>query len=334
MKNIIFLTALAALAAGCSKSGVEDTQNAKARIDFAAALDIMPVRATSDVPLNTHASMWVYAKDGVPGTATAEVAGKEYNVATSAGVFDAVGGAAIYLNYGAYDFYSVGVVNYDAVNYPLPVFTGTPNAAVSGATLKNGADYIFAKAADHSVAASAASKTVSFTYAHACSKVEISVVAGSGVTVNDVTAARITPADPAGSTMSLTDGTIGQAANVLAETSPGSKDNLKNMTAASSNVQDGSSWVFDYITLPLAASKTLTVELTVNYTLNGTPVTGKTFTGTFATPSDSGAKDGFKSGNNYKYTVKVNGNGIVFSSCTVGDWTEQNGFPDIPTTED
>lgn len=334
MRKMILLAACATMLAGCAKNEGQDPDTGKARIDFSAGLDVVPTKATEQsVSLGTHASMWVYTKNDAPGTATAQVNAKEYNVVTTAGTFDPVGtgDAAMYLNYGDYDFYSVGVVNYHAMNYPLPVFSGTPNGATSDAGLKNEADYIFAKVAAHTVGAAANTKTVALQYAHAAVNVELTVAAGSGMVLTDVTAAKITPSDPAAPVMSLTDGTITQAPSILAETGAGSGDNLKSMVAAADNTANGSSWVFSYIMLPLAKSQTLTVELTVSYTLNGTPVTGKTFTGTLTTPD--GTPGGFISGNRYKYSVKVNGNGLSFAACKVTDWTDNTHPDDIPATE-
>lgn len=302
MKRIYMLMMAAAALAGCSKEQGEQTDGA---VNFTATqAAVVPVRADADIPVGAKAHVWAYEKNAVIASAAAKVAAKEYTV-TTAGKLTAA--TQMYLPKGDYDFYSVGL--FDG--------TGAVPAVTNGvaATLANATDYILAAKQTGTMANAALN--IPFTYAHAASKVQITVTAdATSATVNSISGVTITPSDPAGVSLSLGGDT------------PGISQATAVTTAAGMNVVTANS-VFDCIMLPLAAGKDVTFVITANVTLTGQPAADMTFTGKITTPAG-----GFKGGEKYAYTAKVQASGITFETVKVTDWVDgTTGSGDIPVEQ-
>ena len=245
MKRII----LSALAMGvivsfysCQKEQTQ-TQEAVALKFFASYNGDVSTKAPIAFPVGNKSTIIGYTA-GATVTSATMVAGTPLEATGAAsGALTPV--TPLYLPKGSYDFYSV------SLNSSSPA--GMTFTSGISAQLSNTTDYLWAKAA--SVAQGG---TVTLSYYHKAVGMDIEITSGTGVSALTVTAIKFTPAKPdVSSKMSLADGAIGAAAV---------KDALAVMALSGSKGT--------YIMLPLV-SQSLSVEVTVNATIGGTAVTGK-----------------------------------------------------------
>lgn len=304
MKKICMWVMTALTVAGCSKEQTET----EGSVSFTASqAGEIVYRNDVDIPVGAKANIWAYAKDADISSAVAVVDAKAYEVTTAGTLVPVSSGSPMYLSKGDYDFYSVGTFN----------GSGTIPMVANGvaSTLANATDYILAGKQTGTMAN--ATLNIPFTYTHAASMVKITVTAdAASATVNSISKVTITPSDPSGVTLKL-----GTAA-------PGISQATGVTTAADMNVVTANS-VFDYIMLPLEASKEVAFTISANVTLVGQPAADMTFTGKITTPAG-----GFTGGNRYAYTAKIQGSEITFGTVKVTDWTDgTTGSGDLPVEQ-
>ena len=193
----------------------------------------------------------------------------------------------IYLPKGNYDFYSVSLNNSSTPEI-------TFSSGISG-QLTNGVDYLWAKCINI-----ANGGNVSFVYFHKAVGIEINITPGTGISNLIVTSINFTPTAPSSiSKMTLSDGSIVSA------------NSVGSLTAMSLNSNKGK-----YIMLPVNAVN-LNVEVIINATIGGTPVTGKKYTATI--PAQN-----YLSGSYYMVNFTISSSAMQFTGTLIEDWTTQN----------
>ncbi len=193
----------------------------------------------------------------------------------------------IYLPKGNYDFYSVSLNNSTApeINF---------SSGISG-QLTNEVDYLWAKCTNI-----ANGGNVSFVYWHKAVGIEINITSGIGISNLIVTSISFTPTAPSSiSKMKLSDGSIESA------------NSVGSLTAMALNSNKGK-----FIMLPVNAVN-LNVEVIVNATIGGTPVTGKKYTATI--PAQN-----YLSGSYYMVNFTISSSAMQFTGTLIEDWTTQN----------
>jgi len=284
-KTTVLLLTICALAMlpSCQKErGIESER--KAMKFYASYIYEAATKAPTVFPSGNKATIIGYMAGATVSSAT-PVAGTP--VEATGGASGALSpGSALYLPKGSYDFYSV------SLNNTTP--SGITFTSGLSAQLSNGTDYLWAKHASVSEGGA-----VTFSYSHKAVGLEINVSAGTGVSGMTVTSIKFTPTKPdATSRMNLSTGTIGSAAV---------KDALTSMSL---NVNRGA-----FIMVPLV-SQSLNVEVTVNATIGGTPLTGKVYIATIPAQVYSG-------GTYYTLNLTVSATSMSFTGAQVDDWTSQ-----------
>jgi len=285
-KRILSLaTAMAVILtmASCQKEQKENS--AKGILFYASYNGDIQTKATSVFTSGNKVTILGYSS-GVDVTSSSAVSGTPLEATCGAsGLLTPA--SALYLPKGSYDFYSVSLNSSTA---PGLIFTSGQSAQLS-----NGIDYLWAKSTGISEGG-----TASFMYYHKAVGIEINITSGTGVSGLSVTSIKITPTIPtAASKMSLSNGIIGSANDVGVSTA-------MNLSGSKGT----------YIMLPIN-STAINVELTVNATIGGTPVTAKKYTSTI--PAQI-----YASGSYYIINFTVSSSAMQFTGAQVQDWTTQS----------
>ena len=287
MKKItVLLLTICALAMlpSCQKERGIDGSERKAMKFYASYIFEAATKAPTIFPSGNKATIIGYIAGATVSSAT-PVAGTPVEATGGAsGTLSPV--SALFLPKGSYDFYSV------SLNTTTPA--GLTFISGISAQLSNGTDYLWAKHASVSEGGA-----VTFSYSHKAAGMEINVSAGTGVSGMTVTSIKFTPAKPdATSKMNLSTGTIGSAA-------------VKDVSTPMSLTSNKGTFVM----VPLA-SQSLNVEVTVNATIGGTPLTGKVYTA--AIPAQV-----YNGGTYYTLNLTVSATSMSFTGAQVEDWTSQ-----------
>lgn len=304
----ILILSIFLFAAGCSKStiniydgeqesgtsGQSDTGNTL--VTFNASIESRNMtRAMS--PMKSGIKSHIYAYLPAANASSQEtLAAQGVYVTSSPGVLSGADGYKMYLPNGIYNFYSVSD-NYST--FP-PTFSNGESES-----LFNGIDYLWWKSPRQDVTSSQIN--IPIVFQHACTQVVINVAGGSGVILNTLVSATITP-PASGATMNIFTGIIPPATTYGRPNKMG----IKGLTA-------------QYIMLPLKTDTPmqLTLELNIN---NKTDL--RTFTTEIPVPDGE-----LKAGNSYVFNAIVDGNTVSFSQVSVKDWTEvdESGNPLYPS---
>ena len=190
--------------------------------------------------------------------------------------------STIFLPKGNYDFYSVSANN---TSVPNISFTG----GVSG-DLANGVDYLWAGNKNTNVNNGA---SVNFAYKHIACQMQIRIVANprvSGLVVNSV---KFSYPITSGAKMNLSTGSISSSGSVTALSNVAGIGNTRN-----------------FICLPCTVSSL--VEININATIDGQPVTNKTYRAT--------VNQALVGGNSYDITLNMNADNIFSTTCSIIAW--------------
>ena len=155
-------------------------------------------RSMSPISANTLVTIFAYHGATDNATSTAPMARGNY-IAQQAGMLTGVSNYKMYLSNGLFDFYAVSTNS----SANMPTFSN----GVSGA-LQNGVDYLWWRCADYEVSGSQV--TVPIVFNHSATQVVFELEAGTGVALQQIVSATITPPQT-GATMDLTTGVIAPA---------------------------------------------------------------------------------------------------------------------------
>ncbi len=219
-------------------------------------------------------------------------------ITSSPGILMGSDGYKMYLQNGIYDFYAVS----DNFSTVPPTFT----AGVSE-PLYNGIDYLWWHSPEHDV--NSTQVNVPIVYLHAATQVVFQVTAGTGLKLEKLVSAMITPPQPGGR-MNIGTGEIPPA------TTYGTADKMgiNGMLA-------------QYIMLPLQTDTplTLTLELLIEGETDSRDYEVKV-------PVPDGQ---LKAGNSYLFLTVIDENSVTFPSVSIKNWTEvdEEGNPLYPVQE-
>lgn len=304
----ILLLSLFLFVAGCSKSTINiygeekesgtsgQAEKGHTLITFNASIESRNVtRSMSPMKSGIKSHLYAYLPSSST-TAQETLSAQGVYVTSSPGVLSGVDGYKMYLPNGTYNFYGVSD-NFST--FPPTFYNGQSEP------LFNGIDYLWWESPQQDV--TSLQINIPVVFRHACTQVVIDVAGGSGVTLNKLVSATITPPAP-GATMQMFTGIITPA------TTYGRPDKMgvKGLTA-------------QYIMLPLktAAPMQLTLELNINNEADS-----RTYTAEIPVPDGE-----LKAGNSYVFSAIVGGNTILFPQVSVKDWTEvdESGNPLYPS---
>lgn len=316
---IIFtiVTAACTLLCGCSKtsiiiesvessngsSGSNDSDNSgdtdtggSNLVGFHATLESLNMtRSMSPIAANTLVTIYAFHGGTDNASSTAPMARGNY-VAQQAGMLSGVSNYKMYLSNGLFDFYAVST---NSSNRP-PVFSNGVSSV-----LQNGVDYLWWGCANYEINSSQV--TVPIVFNHSCAQIVIELTAGTGVVLQQIVSATITPPQT-GATMDLTTGVITPATEY--GTTPVSMG-VNGLTA-------------QYTMLPLQTSSPMTLTLSINLNYDPTP-----HQYSVDVPVPDG---GLQAGNSYLYQAVIDANTVTFPSVGVTDWVtvDETGNPLYP----
>lgn len=312
-------TALAILActtlffAGCSKDSINinigengtgegqsdnnepGTPDQKTLITFHASIESRNMtRSLSPMRKGITSSIYAY-KSPITSLETPSAEGV-YTTAT-VGILTGVEGYKMYLPNGIYYFYAIS--NNSSV---------TPAKFINERSepLSNGIDYLWASNKLQDVTSTQVSMPILFQ--HSATQVVFKISAGSGIKLDKLVSATITPTNP-GATMDMITGEI-----------------TSSTTYSTGTVNMGvNGFTAQYIMLPLKTSAAMPLTLQVLADGENTPRTYNV-----NVPLPDGELSG---GNSYVFSAVIDGNSVSFPNVEVLNWTEvdETGKPLYPS---
>lgn len=265
-------------------------------VGFHATLESMNMtRSMSPISANTLVTIFAYHGATDNATSTAPMARGDY-IAQQAGMLTGVSNYKMYLSNGLFDFYAVSTNS----SAKMPTFSN----GVSGA-LQNGVDYLWWRCADYEVSGSQV--TVPIVFNHSATQVVFELEAGTGVALQQIASATITPPQT-GATMDLTTGVIAPATEY--GTVPASMG-INGLTA-------------QYTMLPLQTTSPMVLTLSLNLNYDPTP-----HEYSVEVPVPDGA---LQAGSSYLFKAIIDADTVTFPSVEVTDWTtvDETGNPLYP----
>lgn len=265
-------------------------------VGFHATLESMNMtRSMSPISANTLVTIFAYHGATDNATSTAPMARGDY-IAQQAGMLTGVSNYKMYLSNGLFDFYAVSTNS----SAKMPTFSN----GVSGA-LQNGVDYLWWRCADYEVSGSQV--TVPIVFNHSATQVVFELEAGTGVALQQIVSATITPPQT-GATMDLTTGVIAPATEY--DTVPASMG-INGLTA-------------QYTMLPLQTTSPMVLTLSLNLNYDPTP-----HEYSVEVPVPDGA---LQAGSSYLFKAIIDADTVTFPSVEVTDWTtvDETGNPLYP----
>jgi len=275
-KIYIMIIFLISILFGCSKepSAPQEELNP---VNFFCGLEQEQTKANSVFTSGNTAIIYAFAS----GEIAANIGGTPLNAtASGSGLLSPT--STIFLPKGNYDFYSVSANN---VSTPNISFTG----GVSG-DLANGVDYLWASNKNTTVNNGA---NVTFAYKHIACQLQIRIVANprvSGLVVNSV---KFTYPITSGVKKNLSTGSISSSGSVTALSNVAGSGNTRN-----------------FICLPCTVSSQ--VEININATIDGQPVTNKTYRAT--------VNQALVGGNSYDIALNMNADNAFSTTCSIIAW--------------
>lgn len=275
-KIYIIIFFLMSMLFGCSKEPSAPQEEINT-INFFCGMEQAQTKANSVFASGNTAIIYAYASGGI----AANIGGTPLN-ATALGSGLLSPASTIFLPKGSYDFYSVSANNSLVQNIS---FTG----GVSG-DLANGVDYLWAGNKNITVNNGA---NVTFAYKHIACQLQIRIVANlrvSGLVVNSV---KFTYPITSGVKMNLSTGSISSSGSVSALNNVSGRGNTRN-----------------FICLPCTVSTQ--VEININATIDGQPVTNKTYRAT--------VNQVLVAGNSYDIALNMNADNVFSTTCSIVAW--------------
>ncbi len=267
----------------CQKEQAEVKEGSEMKF-FASFNKSAATKGATEFPSGNKATIFCYSGGSNPSSASPVSGTPLEATATSSGSLTPQ--TPLYLPKGSYDFYSVSS---NTSSSPGLTFSGGVSQQLS-----NGVDYLWASQSSVSEGG-----IVYFPYLHRAVSLEISVVAGEGVSSMSVTSIKFTPSKPSSNTkMNLLNGEIGSAVQT---------DALTSFPVVAGKASA--------IMLPLS-NLPISVEVTINGTIGGVAVSGKTYSTSLPAREYSG-------GTMYLVQLTVSANAITFSGSTIEEWTTQ-----------
>lgn len=305
------MAALLFLFPGCSKntitldfgetngSGTGSVPEGSTLVTFNASVEHRNflTRAMSPMDKGIQNRLFAY-KYPATNLANVEPMAEGLYITSSPGVLIGSEGYKMYLQNGIYDFYAVS----DNFSTLPPTFT-----AGRSESLFNGIDYLWWHSPRQDV--NSTQINIPIIYLHAATQVVFRITAGTGVTLDKLVSALITPTEP-GASMDITTGTIPAAS-----------------TYGKADKMGINGFLAQYIMLPLQTDTpmTLTLELMLN---------GETASRKYEVPVP--VPDGeLKAGNSYLFLTEIDENSVTFPNVSIKNWTEidEEGKPLYPIQE-
>lgn len=265
-------------------------------VKFHATLESLNMtRSMSPIAANTRVTIFAYHGQTDNAASTAPMARGSY-VAQQAGMLSGVSNYNMYLSNGLFDFYAVSANSTDRP----PVFTNGVSSA-----LQNGVDYLWWGCANYEINSPQVSVPIVFN--HSATQVVFEIAAGSGIALQQVVSATITPPQT-GATMDLTTGIITPATEY--GTVPASMG-INGLT-------------LQYTMLPLQTTSPMTLDMSLNLNYDPTP-----HQYSVQVPIPDG---GLQAGNSYLFRAIIDADTVTFPSVEVTDWVtvDETGNPLYP----
>lgn len=272
----IIIIFLISILFGCSKESNDSSEEFNT-VNFFCTMEHAQTKANSVFASGNTSIIYAFAEGGI----TSNVGGTPLN-ATASGSGLLSPASIIFLPKGHYDFYSVSANHSLAPNI---LFTG----GVSG-DLANGIDYLWAGNKNTDVTSGA---NVAFAYRHIACQMQIRIVDNPRVSSLVVNSVKFTYPITFGVKLNLSSGSISSSGSVTA----------LNNVAGSGNTRS-------FICLPCAVS--LQVEININATIDGQPVSNKTYRAT--------VNQALVGGNSYDIALNMNTNNTFSTTCTIIAW--------------
>lgn len=251
---------------------------------------------------------------------------------------------------GTFNFYAVST-NSDSDDVPVfhtgDAVNGIPSSVEGYAAVKNGVDYLYAKA-QKAIAFGTATTDVPLQFSHKGTQVQLTIIFGENAQAADETAAananfadaevKLQVTSETDAKMYLIDGNILFGSNQSAGL-PGSDTDLKQMTVRKVGEANGvipANQIATYHLLPLKANSA-GQKMKIQITVQGLKLGPE---GTAATRIYTGKLDasgGWAVGTSNQYTLTLSGTEIHFSTVTVVPWADGSSggeVGDIENTSD
>lgn len=297
------------LISGCSKNSIYidlgrdpggndssgSSSNSKTLVTFNAAVEGRNMtRAMS--PMGKGIQSQLYAFEATKAASLGNPDAEGTYITLAPGILGGVDGYKMYLSNGVYNFYAVSN-NFSEIP---PTFT-----AGKSERLANGTDYLWWKGVQQDVTSSQI--IIPIVYLHSATQVVFEVSAGTGLKLDKLVSATITPSQP-GSSMYLSNGVIPPI------------DKYDNPVQMGIN-----GFLTQYIMLPLETQQPMNLTLDIL-------ADGETAARKYSVPVP--VPDGeLKAGNSYFFSAVIDGNKVSFPVVSVKAWTEvdETGKPLYPT---
>lgn len=275
-KIYIIIIFLISILFGCTKEPYAPRDELNP-VNFFCGMEQEQTKANSVFASGNIAIIYAYALGGI----AVNIGGTPLNAtASGSGLLSPT--STIFLPKGNYDFYSVSANNSSAPNISF-------TSGLSG-DLANDVDYLWADNKNTTVNNGA---NVTFAYKHIACQIQIRIVANprvSGLVVNSV---KFTYPITSGVKINLSTGSISSSGSVSA----------LNYVAGSGNTRN-------FICLPCTVSTQ--VEINIGATIDGQPVTNKTYRAT--------VNQALVGGNSYDIALNMNADNVFSTTCSIIAW--------------
>ena len=219
-------------------------------------------------------------------------------VTSSPGILTGIQGYKMYLGNSTYDLYAVSCNS----SSPAPSFEKGISEPLS-----NGVDYLWWHALNQDITSSQVN--IPITYQHAATQVVVAITGGTGITLNKIVSATITPPKP-GAIMDLSTGIISSESSYV--------------NAAAMGIND---FTIQHIMLPVKSSSPMT--LTLEVMVNG-ETSSRNYVASLTPPNFILA-----AGNSYLFRAVIDENTVSFPYVSIKEWTEvdEQGKPLYPVQD-
>lgn len=273
----------------------EVTDTSGSRILFNATIESLNTKSMTMMGTNEIAS--IYSYQGNPSDLSVPYRKVEYKTKTAGALVPFMKNDTLQVPHGSYSFYSISTNSDQA-----------PPDFINGysAPLKNGIDYLWWRTVNYQVRAPLV--IVPVFYTHSATQVVVKLIAGKGITLDELVSAEIYPS-AAGASMSEVTGIIPQTSSY--------NNQLVRMGHKDFYTQ--------YTMLPLKTNKPMGAYFTVK--INGEPQ-AKVYKVNISLPVN-----GLEGGKSYLFEAIIDATNIEFTQVNVIDWVtvDQTGSPLYPS---
>lgn len=330
--SILVMASILILFSGCSKeeSGTNGPDNGQMYVlDFSSGQTPVSTRAGSD-DLMTNSNISISVFSGAIGNGVSTFLDSPYMVTSDAKLayrtdLKLAGKQAIVsVTPATWSIYGAGVNDGDE----KLVLTKNATESASTYATDNGYEYVFAKAENKTVSATAESRKITLTFNRQVAKVVFTVKAGSGLKALPAACTEDQKVETPKMKLPLR----GTAAEGLLEVTKGITKPLTQVTTDIKTIYAnavGDPFGFSYFVLPLSTGTTagtfdVQFQLKVAET-GGSLGALRTFdVKNVVLPTRTDGNYGFDMGKQYNYTVTVTNTGLYLSDVNVVDWAISN----------